>query len=136
AVDLELVLAADVSRSIDAEEARLQREGVAAAFMSRDVVQAIRSGALGRIAVAYIDWSSRPYNKVVVDWRVISDEASASAFAQDLLKAELTLGRRTSISDAIVMGTEMIAENAYKGTRRAIDVSGDGPNNAGALVTL
>ncbi len=134
-VDLELVIATDVSRSIDEEEARLQRQGVAAAFLDGDVIGAIRSGLLGRIAVAYIDYSSRPYNLVIVDWRVIDDQTSASAFAEALLGAPLSEGRRTSISDAIEHGIDMIQNNGFAGIRRVIDVSGDGPNNHGRLVS-
>ncbi len=134
AVDLELVIATDVSRSIDWEEARLQREGIASAFRNPAVIRAIRSGFLRRIGVAYIDYSSRAFNKVVVDWTVIHDRASAEAFAARLLAAPLTFGRRTSISDAIEMAREMIETNAIEGTRRAIDVSGDGPNNHGRFV--
>jgi hypothetical protein len=134
-VDLELVIATDVSRSIDEGEARLQREGVAAAFLGPDVLGAIRSGLLGRIAVAYIDYSSRAYNQVIVDWRLIFDEASANAFAKVLLKVPLSDGRRTSISDAIEQGIDMIRNNPFQGTRRVIDVSGDGPNNHGRLVS-
>jgi len=134
-VDLELVIATDVSRSIDEGEARLQREGVAAAFLAGDVVGAIRSGLLGRIAIAYIDYSSRPYNLVIVDWRVIRDQASANAFAEALLRAPLSEGRRTSIADAIEHAVEMIEGNRFAGTRRVIDISGDGPNNHGNLVS-
>ena len=128
-VDLELVIATDVSYSIDQEEARLQREGVANAFLSRDVTQAIRSGILGRIAVAYIDFASTPFNIRVLDWRVIANEADAAAFARDLLAQPINRGRHTSISSALMMGAEMIEKNAFDGTRRVIDVSGDGPNN-------
>ncbi|MDH3240339.1 MAG: DUF1194 domain-containing protein [Alphaproteobacteria bacterium] len=135
-VDLELVIATDVSRSIDEDEARLQREGVAAAFLDPGVIGAIRSGTLGRIAVAYIDYSSDPFNRVIADWRVIQDQAGAAAFAELLLKTPLTHGRRTSISDAIEHGVALIEKNAYQGTRRVIDVSGDGPNNHGNLVTM
>lgn len=133
-VDLELVIATDVSRSIDEGEARLQREGVAAAFLDSGVIGAIGSGPLGRIAVAYLDYSSRPYNRLIVDWRVIHDRASATAFAEALLKKPLSFGRRTSVSDAIAHGVELIEQNAYAGKRRVIDVSGDGPNNHGSLV--
>jgi hypothetical protein len=91
-VDLELVLAADNSQSIDREEARLQREGVAAAFQHPDVVRAIQSGSFGRIAVAYLDWSSAPLTKVTLDWRIISNKASADAFAEALLKAPPAYG--------------------------------------------
>lgn len=134
-VDLELVIATDVSRSIDHQEALLQREGVAAAFRNRAVIRAIGSGILGRIGVAYIDYSSRAYNRIVVDWTIVHDRESAEAFAARLLAAPLTFGRRTSISDAIEMAQEMIETNAIEGTRRAIDVSGDGPNNHGRLVS-
>lgn len=134
AVDLELVIATDVSRSIDQEEARLQREGVASAFLSKDVVRAIQSGAHGRIGVAYIDWSSQPYNKVVLDWRIIHDRESAAAFANALLEAPLSYGWRTSISSAVEFGTSLFDTNYLRGTRRVIDISGDGPNNHGRLV--
>ncbi|MGE0651169.1 MAG: DUF1194 domain-containing protein [Alphaproteobacteria bacterium] len=129
AVDLELVIATDVSYSIDREEARLQREGVASAFVSREVIEAIRTGTHGKIAVAYIDFASTPFNVLVLDWRVIRDQATAAAFAQDLLKAPINRGQHTSISSALVMGADLINRNAFQGTRRVIDVSGDGPNN-------
>ncbi len=133
-VDLELVIATDVSYSIDEDEALLQREGVAAAFRSKQIIRAIESGFLRKIAVAYIDYSSSLHNRIVIDWRVLSDRKSAQAFAASLLKAFPTFGRRTSISDAIELARQMIATNAYEGTRRVIDVSGDGPNNWGRLV--
>ncbi len=134
AVDLELVIATDVSRSIDREEALLQREGVAGAFRNPAVVRAIASGFLGKIGVAYIDYSSRAFNKVIADWTVVRDRQSAEAFAARLLAAPLTFGSRTSISDAIEMAREMIESNALEGTRRVIDVSGDGPNNFGRRI--
>jgi len=134
AVDLELVLAADVSQSIDEEEALLQRQGVAQAFRSPEVIRAITSGFLRRIAVAYVDYSSRDFNKLVIDWRVIGDQASAEAFAAELDKAPLTFGRRTSISDGVEFAAGLIEGNDIEGTRRVIDVAGDGPNNYGRLV--
>ena len=97
-VDLELVIATDVSYSIDEDEARLQREGVAAAFRSKEVIRAIGSGFLRKIAVAYIDYSSSIHNRVVLDWRILSDRESAQAFAASLLKAFPTFGRRTVAS--------------------------------------
>ncbi|MGB0630815.1 MAG: DUF1194 domain-containing protein [Alphaproteobacteria bacterium] len=133
-VDLELVIATDVSRSIDSDEARLQRQGIAAAFKSEEVVKAIASGVLQRIAVAYVDYSSRSWNKLVIDWRIIRGRADAHAFADELLNAELTFGRRTSIADALEHGTHLIESNDIEGTRRVIDVSGDGPNNFGRYV--
>ena len=134
AVDLELVIATDVSYSIDEAEATLQREGIAQAFRSAEVVRAIASGILGRIAVAYIDYSSRTFNRVVVDWTVIGDRASAAAFADALQKTTLTSGMHTSISDGIEQAAAMIETNDIEGTRRVIDVSGDGPNNFGRYV--
>jgi hypothetical protein len=132
--DLELVIATDVSQSIDSDEARLQRQGIAEAFRSKEVIDAIQSGVLQRIAVAYIDYSSRDWNKLLIDWRIIRDRESAHAFADTLLKAELTFGRRTSISDALEHAAGIIDGNDIEGTRRVIDVSGDGPNNFGRFV--
>jgi hypothetical protein len=134
AVDLELVLAADNSQSIDRAEAALQRQGVAAAFRSPEVVRAIQSGSLGRIGVASLDWSSAPYTRVTVNWRVIRDKASADAFADALLKAPPGFGRGTAIGEAIALAAQLIETNDLEGTRRAIDISGDGPNNTGRPV--
>lgn len=133
-VDLELVLATDTSRSIDESEARLQREGVAAALRHPDIIRAIQSGYHKKIAAAYIDYSSANFNEIIVDWRIIRDSESATAFARALLDTPLTFGRRTSISDGLEMAARMIENNQYLGTRRVIDVAGDGPNNHGRLV--
>src|SRR5215467_8942677 len=100
-VDLELVLATDNSQSIDATEAALQRQGVAAAFRNDDVIKAIQSGALGKIAVAYLDWSSRPFTRITLDWRIIEDKASADGFASALLAAPHAFGQGTAIGEAI-----------------------------------
>lgn len=135
-VDLELVIATDVSFSIDAEEARLQRQGIIDAFRSPEVIGAIRGGALGRIAVAYIDFSSRPFNKVVIDWQIIEDQATAYGFADRLAQAPANRGQSTSISDALELAARLIDENELEGSRRVIDVSGDGPNNAGQRVDI
>ena len=134
AVDLELVLAADNSQSIDPSEARLQREGVAAAFRHPDVVRAIQSGSLGRIAVAYLDWSSAPYTRLTLDWRIIRDKASADAFADALLKAAPPFGQGTAIGEALALAAQLIETNNIQGTKRTIDVSGDGPDNRGRPV--
>jgi Protein of unknown function (DUF1194) len=132
-VDLKLVIATDVSRSINDEEADIQREGMAEAFRSPEVIKAIQSGALGRIAVAMLDWSSPEFNRVVLDWTLIDGKASAEAFAEQIVKAPRTPGRRTSISGAIEMGALMLeaSEKNIAATPRVIDVSGDGPNNDG-----
>jgi hypothetical protein len=132
-VDLKLVIATDVSRSINDEEADIQRQGMAEAFESAEVVKAIESGALGRIAVAMLDWSSPEFNRVVLDWTIIDGKNSAAEFANQIRTAPRTPGRRTSISGAIEMGALMLeaSEKNIIATRRVIDVSGDGPNNDG-----
>jgi hypothetical protein len=133
-VDLELVIAADTSYSIDDREAALEREGVASAFRSPDVLRAIASGALGRIAVLYLDWSGGTNNRIVVNWTAISDKRSADLFADAVLKAPRTYGRGTSLGAAIEMGAALIESSGYQATRRAIDISGDGPSNTGRAV--
>ncbi len=133
AVDLEIVIATDVSQSIDEREAALQRQGFALALRSPEVIRAIEGGALGKIAVAYIDWSSEPWNRVIVDWQVIQDAASANAFVEALLARPRTRGQGTSIGGAMRMAAQMIESNGFDGLRRVIDISGDGPNNRGSL---
>ena len=134
-VDLELVLAVDVSGSVDIDEAKLQRDGYVAALTHPDVVAAIANGMLGRIAVAYVEWAGFAYKTVVVEWRLIDDGASARTFATTLASAPLTTGMWTSISGVIEFALPMFADNGFDGTRRAIDISGDGANNNGRLVT-
>jgi len=134
-VDLELVLAVDVSGSIDAEEARQQREGYVAALADPGVVQAVRSGFHRRIAVAYLEWASGDYQRLVLDWTLIEDDASARAFAGRLAVNPRRTARWTSISAAIDAAVPMFDDNGYAGDRRVIDVSGDGPNNRGRSVT-
>jgi hypothetical protein len=124
----------DSSPSIELSEARLQRQGFATAFRTPEVIRAIRAGALGKIAVAYVDWSADPFTRVIVSWRVIQDEATANAFADTLLRTQLTFGNGTSISGALEMAALMLDTNTLRGTRRTIDISGDGPNNRGRPV--
>ena len=130
-VDLELVLAVDVSRSVDEEEAKLQREGYVAAFLSPQIQRAVASGQFGKIAVAYIEWADYYYIREVMPWTVIEGAESAKAFAQRLAAEPYISGFRTSISAGIDAGAKMIRENEYEGTRKVIDISGDGPNNSG-----
>jgi hypothetical protein len=134
-VDLELVLAVDVSGSIDTEEARQQRQGYVAAIADEAVVQAIRANFHRRIAVAYLEWASADYQRVVIDWTLIEDRKSAEAFATRLVAAPPRSARWTSISAAIDWAVPMFDGNGYAGDRLVIDVSGDGPNNRGRLVT-
>jgi hypothetical protein len=132
-VDLKLVLATDVSGSIDNDELQLEREGTAEAFLDPAVLKAIQSGALGRIAVSMIDFSSPGLGKVVIDWRIIGNQAGAAAFAEAVRDIPRTPGRRTSVSNALEMGSLMMEASAKDivATRRVIDVSGDGLNNDG-----
>ena len=135
AVDLELALAVDVSRSIDAREARLQRQGYIAAFRDPFVIHAIRAGMLGRIAVTYFEWAGMDRPQLVAGWTVIDDSASAFAFAEELDRMAPHTARSTSISRALEFALPLFDGNGFEGTRRVVDVSGDGPNNWGALVT-
>jgi hypothetical protein len=128
------VLASDNSGSIDRSEALLQRQGVAAAFKHPDVVRAIQSGTYGRIAVAYVDWSSLPFSRLTLDWRVVSDKASADAVADALLRAPLVYGQGTAIGETLLIAARLLETNNYDGTQKSIDVSGDGPNNTGPPV--
>jgi hypothetical protein len=130
-VDLHLVLAADVSRSVDDNEFRLQREGYAQAFNDPRVVRAIQSGALGRIAVTYVEWSGEWAQKVVVDWTVVADGESAGAFADAILAPPRSFADRTSIGVAIDFSAALFAKSPHESKRRTIDVSGDGTNTNG-----
>jgi hypothetical protein len=136
-VDLKLVLATDVSRSIDDDELRLEREGTAEAFLDPEVIKAIQSGSLGRIAVATFDFSSPQDNRVTMEWHIIHDRASAAALAETIRDTPRTPGRRTSISSALELGSLLIesSEQDIVATRKVIDVSGDGPNNDGNTMT-
>jgi hypothetical protein len=134
-VDLELVLAVDVSRSIDMDEATLQREGYVRAFRDPEVIRAIQEGILGRIAVLYIEWAGVGHWRRVTEWQLIDGTESAEAFIAVLDENRPVPAMRTSISSAIEYSLRQFDGNGYEGTRRTIDVSGDGPNNEGVLVT-
>jgi len=134
-VDLELVLAIDISGSIDDEEARLQRQGYIDAITDPEIMRAIRGGILRRIAVAYFEWAGDGYQDLVIGWTLIDGPATARAFAEQLAGAFPGSGPWTSISDAIDFGARLFAANGFEGTRRIIDISGDGPNNTGGPVT-
>ncbi|WP_208990098.1 DUF1194 domain-containing protein [Pseudovibrio brasiliensis] len=134
-VDLELVLAVDISQSMDPEEQRVQREGYVAALTSDEVLDAIKYGPIGRIAVAYMEWGGKDEHFVVADWTIISDKASAGKFAGKIAEAPLRRVQRTSISSALTQAVNLVTANEYNGMRRVIDISGDGPNNQGSAVT-
>ena len=135
-VDLELVLAIDVSGSVDIEEAKLQRQGYVSALVDPAVISAIEGGYQGAIAVTYLEWAGSHHKSVVAGWALIEDEASARAFAAAIGEAPITSGLWTSISGAIEFAMPMFEDNGFEGTRRVIDISGDGANNDGRLVTL
>ena len=134
AVDLELVIAVDVSLSMDLDEQRLQRDGYVAAFRDPEIQKAIVSGPNGRIAVIYMEWAGPPTQQVVIPWTVIDGAQAAHALADRLEVAPITRARMTSISTALQYSGRLFATSGVKGIRRVIDVSGDGPNNAGMPV--
>jgi hypothetical protein len=134
-VDLTLVLVTDVSRSMDDAEYKLEKEGYAAAFTSRQVIEAIRGGNIGAIAVAYVEFASSFEVRTVLDWDVIRDQASAEAFAEKLLAAPRSFWGRTAISAGVDRAAQLLAESGFDSPRRVIDVCGDGTNNAGREVT-
>jgi hypothetical protein len=130
-VDLELVLAVDVSGSIDEEEAALQRAGYVKALADPRVAEAIKAGYLGRIAVTYIEWAGPSHQLETVPWQVVDGVEAARGFAARLANEPIATERYTSISSIIEYAATMLEDNAYQGTRRVIDISGDGPNNTG-----
>jgi hypothetical protein len=130
-VDVQLVLAVDVSLSMDNEEQRIQREAYVAAFRDRLVLDAIRGGPTGRIAVTYVEWSGEEEQKIVVPWTLVDSEEAAGSFAQALAVAPISRLRRTSISSAMLFATRLIETSIYTAQRRVIDFSGDGSNNEG-----
>lgn len=134
-VDLELALAIDVSGSIDPDEALLQRQGYIAAFRHPDVIRAIKEGMLGRIAVGYYEWAGFGHMRVIADWTEISDDKSSNAFADLLTLNPPQTAYRTAIAAAIDFAALWFDMNDFEGTRRVVDVSGDGPNNWGDHVT-
>ena len=135
-VDLLLVLAVDVSRSIDATKFQLQREGYAAAVADPHVLEAIRTGRTGRIGLTFVEWSGVGAQKVVIDWTTIGDTDSAKGFGDRLLEAPRSFADRTSISGAIEFAVGQLDKAPYEAARRTIDVSGDGTNNAGRDVAM
>jgi len=135
-VDLLLVLAADVSRSVDHQKFELQRQGYAAAISNPQVLEAIRSGIHGKIALNFLEWSGVGAQKVVIDWTVIDGRESARRFGDQLVEAPRSFADRTSISGGIEFSMAQLKRAPFKAPRRTIDVSGDGTNNAGRDVRI
>lgn len=134
-VDVELVIAVDVSDSMGLTELHQQRAGYVAAFRSADVISAIREGRLGRVAVTYVEWARADRKKIIVPWTIIDGEEASLDFAERLQRALIANMRRTSIAGAIRYGIEALAANGIVADRQVIDISGDGPNNEGGPVT-
>ncbi|MCZ4280761.1 DUF1194 domain-containing protein [Kiloniella laminariae] len=134
AVDLELVLAVDVSHSVDDYEASLQRQGYIDALRDPAVIEAITSGPQGRVAITYIEWAGSRYQHPVIGWSLLDSRESAWAFAQALESQPITSAPSTSISSIIDVAIISLFGNAYQGDRLVIDISGDGPNSDGRHV--
>jgi hypothetical protein len=134
-VDMLLVLAADVSRSVTEPKFRLQREGAAAAITHPDVVKAITSGPNRRIAVCFLEWATVGMQNIVVDWTVIGDSGSARSFGDRLVEAPRSFLGSTSISGAIDFSVAQLERAPFQSERRVVDISGDGNNNSGRSVT-
>jgi hypothetical protein len=134
-VDLALAMAIDISGSIDPDEAKLQREGYVLAFRDPVIVRAILGGPNGRIVVAYYEWSDSWMQKLLIDWTLLDSEASIAAFASRLADLPISIARRTSISGAIRYAIPLFGRSPYEPTRKVLDISGDGSNNDGGLVT-
>jgi hypothetical protein len=133
-VDLALVLAVDVSGSIDSERFAIQRNGYAAAFDNASVIEAIRNGTHGAIAVTYVEWSGPGHQQQMVGWTLVKDASSAAAFGKAVGKTERLYSDWTSISGAIDFSVELLRHNGIEAERRVIDISGDGPNNSGRAI--
>jgi hypothetical protein len=135
-VDVLLVLAADVSRSVDEKKFKLQREGYAAAIVDPRVVRAMTGGPKGRIAVVFVEWASEWEQRVVIDWTIIAGEQDARQLSGRMLEATRSYWGRTSISAAIDFSMQVLSHSPFLADRHVIDLSGDGTNNSGREVTL
>ncbi|HEX3710152.1 MAG TPA: DUF1194 domain-containing protein [Pseudolabrys sp.] len=133
-VDVELVIAVDVSYSMDPDEQALQREGYVQALTSHEFLQALREGGTGKVAITYFEWASESDQKIVMPWRLIEGPESADAVAAEIARAPYRRASRTSISGGLRFGKSLFEHSGYRGARRVIDVSGDGANNSGPLV--
>jgi hypothetical protein len=135
-VDVELVLAVDISYSMDPDELALQREGYVKALTSTEFLNALRQGIHGKIAVTYFEWAGASEQRVVVPWRVVDGPESADSVATEITRAPIRRAARTSISGALLFGMNLFETSGQRGIRRVIDVSGDGANNSGQIVTI
>src|ERR1700730_8771136 len=121
-VDVELVLAVDVSYSMDMDELAIQREGYAQAIISKEFLQALKTGPTGKIAITYFEWAASSDQKIIIPWRVIDGPETADAVANEIMKTPIRRASRTSISGAIYFAMPLFDENPYRGLRRVIDI--------------
>lgn len=130
-VDLALVLAVDISYSMDPEELKLQRQGYIDAFNSSEVQRAIAMGMLGRIAITYIEWANANDQRIVLPWTILDGAETIRSATDTIAAAPTRRAQRTSISGALLFSHKQLQTMPYRALRKVIDVSGDGPNNAG-----
>jgi hypothetical protein len=135
-VNTEVVLAVDVSASMTPDEQALQREGYVQALSSREFMQALKASGNGRISITYFEWANVSDQKIIFPWRLIDGPEAAGAVAAELARAPYRRSSRTSISGGLMFAQSLFESSPYRGIRRVIDVSGDGANNDGPLVTL
>ena len=135
-VDVELVLAVDISFSMDPEEQELQREGYIHALTSNEFLRALKDGIHGKVAITYVEWANINERRVIVPWRLIDGPEAADAFVAEIARAPYRRASRTSVSGALEFSAQQFQNSGYKGLRRVIDVSGDGVNNNGPPVTI
>jgi hypothetical protein len=133
-VDVELILATDVSYSMDMDELAVQREGYAQAIVSKEFLQALKSLPHGKISITYFEWAASSDQKIIIPWRLIDGPETADAVSAEIMKTPVRRASRTSISGAIYFAMPLFDEDPYHGMRKVIDISGDGPNNNGAPV--
>jgi hypothetical protein len=133
-VDIELVLAVDVSYSMDMDELAIQREGYAQAIVSKEFLQALKALPNGKIAITYFEWAASSDQKIIIPWRLIDGPETADAVSAEIMKTPVRRASRTSISGAINFAMPLFEQDPYHGMRRVIDISGDGPNNNGEPV--
>jgi hypothetical protein len=135
-VDIELILATDISYSMDMDELAVQREGYAQALVSKEFLQALKAGPTGKISITYFEWAAKNDQKIIIPWRLVDGPETADAVAAEIMRTPVRRASRTSISGAINFAMPLFDDDPYHGLRRVIDVSGDGPNNDGTPVTL
>jgi Protein of unknown function (DUF1194) len=135
-VDVELVFAIDISYSMDYDELKLQRDGYVEALVSQEFLSALKQGTHGKVAVTLVEWAGVGDQRIVTPWRLIDGPASAQAASAEMAAAPVRRAFRTSISGALMFSSTLFEGNGFRGIRRVIDVSGDGTNNQGPVVTL